>query len=288
MKKFLTMFLLVLLLAGCGTVEESGPTVAATTYPVAQFTEAVCAGTDIQVNRIITDSVSCLHDYSLTVNQAKTVERADVIVLSGAGLESFMADVFADKECIDSSAGIALLEGDADHDGDSDAHGEGDPHIWLSPENAKAMVHNIADGLSQRYPDLADTFAANAAAYAQKLDALQQEGTEMLQNLSCRELVTFHDGFAYFAEAFDLDILAAVEEESGAEASAADLKQIGELVHEYNLPGVFTEVYGSNAAAGIIAAETGCKTAALDLGMGDCDYETAMRNNFAAIAEVLA
>ncbi|MDD3164732.1 MAG: metal ABC transporter substrate-binding protein [Oscillospiraceae bacterium] len=287
MKKLWSLLLLTgafLILAGCGaaSTEQSGRSVAATTYPVAQFTAAICDGTDVTVSRIISDSVSCLHDYSLSVRQAEAVEQADVVICSGAGLEDFMEDVLKNKQTvIECSEGIPLRENE-DRD-----EGEFDPHIWMAPENAAIMVQNIADGLAAVFPEDAKTFAQNAAALQQQLSALQAEGEALLSKLSCRELVTFHDGFGYFASAFDLTILAAIEEESGSEASAQDIRQIVELVTQNRIPAVFVEANGSDAAAKIIAGETGCAIGTLDMCLGDADYFAAMRANFDALGEAL-
>lgn len=279
--RILVLLLLCLALAGCAKQQDAAQArVTATTYPVAQFTEAVCEGTDIAVSRVISDAVSCLHDYSLSVDQMKAIAQADVVVLSGLGLEDFMEDALADaKSYIDASAGVPTHAGE---------DGTTDPHIWLSPENACIMVQNIADGLAERFPDKAETFQKNAEAYCQSLQQLQADGEALLSTLSCRELVTFHDGFSYFTSAFDLTILAAIEEESGAEASAKDLTEIINLVNAHALPAIFTEANGSTAAASVVSEETGCAVFALDMCMGDRPYLDAMRYNLETIAEALS
>ncbi|MBS6367625.1 MAG: zinc ABC transporter substrate-binding protein [Clostridiales bacterium] len=279
---------LMLPLTGCSSAEEpERPMVAATTYPVAQFTQAICAGTDIEVERVITDSVSCLHEYSLSVRQAEAIERADAVILSGAGLEEFMNDALSNAAyVVDASSGIALLEGEQHHTQYEESDGA-DPHIWMDPDNAEIMVANIADGLAECYPDLAEQLQQNAEAYCQELQALKQEGQEKLAQLKTRDLITFHDGFAYFAQAFDLTILASIEEEAGAEASAQDLTEIVALVREYDLPAIFTEQNSTSAAASVVQNETGCGVGVLDLGMGEQDYFTAMRSNYDAVLEAL-
>ena len=87
MKRFFALFLLfVLILTGCGTVEAPAQ-IAATTLPVYEFTTLLCQGTPLTVTRLVTEEVSCLHDYSLNVRQVKAAEAAELIVISGAGLE---------------------------------------------------------------------------------------------------------------------------------------------------------------------------------------------------------
>jgi len=286
---FSVLLLCLLLLSGCaGKVETAD--IAATTLPVYEFTEAICQGTDLTVGRLVTESVSCLHDYSLNVNQVRQAERAELIVLSGAGLEEFMEDILTGKPSVDASQGIALLESEEHekgHDHEDGHHHEHDPHIWLSPANAKIMAANICQGLTAQYPQWESAFSANLETLLTKLDALEQYGQDTLSQLSCRELITFHDGFAYFAQAFDLDILAAVEEESGSEASAKELIGLITLTREHHLPAIFVEQNGSTSAADILCRETGAKEYALDMAMAGDSYFEAMYRNIDTVKEAL-
>lgn len=293
MRRIICGLLLLLLLAGCSRRETE--TIVATTAPVQQFAQAVCEGTGLEVGLIISDSVSCLHDYTLSVRQMVALEKAETVILSGGGLESFMEDALAGKERIISCAdGVALLcaehehehghEHEEEHDHD---YGEYDPHIWLDPDNAAMMTRNIASQLGALYPEYAAQFSENAEGYCARLAALKADGLAALEGISCRGLITFHDGFAYFAQAFDLEILAAIEEESGSEASAKDLKAMIELVRGAEVPAVFVEQDGSRAAAGVISGETGCRIGVLDTMLSGADYFAAMEANIQAVKEAM-
>lgn len=285
MKRFFALLgLILLLLPGC-TKQEAPAKVAATTLPVYEFTSRLCDGTGITVTRLVTENVSCLHDYSLNVRQVRAAEAAELIVISGAGLEDFMDDLLVGKETIDSSANIALCLSEHHHDHEHE-HTE-DSHIWLSPENAKQMARSICVGLTQKYPEHKATFEANLQTLLADIDALQTYAKQQLANLNCREIITFHDGFGYLAQAFDLHILTAVEEESGSEASAQELKNLIQLVREHNLPAVFTERNGSVSAADIIAAETGVKVYSLDMAMSGDSWIEAMYQNIDTLKEAL-
>lgn len=299
MKKrtLLLLLALALFLPGCSTTAPTAQIVA-TTKPVYDFTVALCNGTELEVGLLISDSVSCLHDYSLSVSQVRSAEAAEVMVISGAGLEDFMEDLLhKSATVIDSSVGIPLLEstvehdhdhgsGD-DHDHDHEAEHENDAHIWLSPENAKLMAKNICNGLCDAYPSYSGVFQENLTTLLDRLDALQSYGTSTLKNLFCRDLITFHDGFAYLAQAFDLTIVAAVEEESGSEASAKELIELIQEVEYHHLPAIFTETNGSVSAAQIISSETGAAVFTLDMSMSSGDYFENMYHNINTLKEAL-
>lgn len=295
MKKFLSALLCaatVLLLCGCGA--EPPAQIAATTLPVYEFTQSLCQGTPLTVTRLVTEEVSCLHDYSLNVRQVKAAEAAEVIVISGAGLEDFLDGILVPEKLIDASRGIALIlpeehshEEEHAHSQDDEHNHDRDPHIWLSPANAMIMAENICQELSRVYPEHKKTFEKNLAQLLEQLEALRLYGEQTLSTLSCREMITFHDGFAYFAEAFDLEILEANEEESGSEASAKDLIHLIEEVEHHNLPAVFTEKNGSPSAAQVISRETGAEIYALDMAMAGNSYFDAMYHNIDTIKEAL-
>lgn len=285
MKKFTLIMLLLLVLGmvGCGTTGESAP-ILATTRPVFDFTSALCEGTGLEVNLLISDSISCLHDYSLSTTQMRSVEKAETIVLSGAGTEEFAEDLLSGRDnLVDSSEGIALLECNEEHQHDHEADG----HIWLSPVNAKAMAENICVGLSERYPDKESLFAANLEKLTEKLDALQKYGEETLSSLSCRELITFHDGFSYMADSFGLTILSSVEEEDGSLITSSTRIELTNLILEHKLPAIFTETNGITDSANAIAKDTGVSVFVLDMCMGETDYFTGMYHNIDTLKEAL-
>ena len=290
MKRTLLLFLILpLILTGCKT-KESTAQIATTTQPVYEFTTALCAGTGLRVCQLVTENVSCLHDYTLQVSQMRAIEKAEVIVISGAGLEDFLIDsINYSTTQIDASYGIETFhceEHNHEHT-DHDHFHEIDPHIWLSPTNAMIMAENICNGLKKQYPEHSSVFDYNLSELLEQLEKLQAYGNQTLSQLQCRELITFHDGFAYFADAFDLAILKAVEEESGSEASASEIVALVNLVYEYQLPAIFTESNGNTSAATIIAAETGIPIFQLDMALSGNSYFETMYCNINTIKEAM-
>ena len=294
MKKLPLIFLLMLLLCGCAPEEPAD--IAATTLPVYQFTQRITEGSGLTVSRLVTESISCLHDYTLTVDQMKAIESADVVVLSGAGLEEFLEDALdSADQVIDSSSGIELMEsGHHHHHHDRETaeeedahHHEHDPHIWLSPACAARQAQNICAGLSGEYPEYAALFEENLADLLADLEALNAYGQAQLADIGSNEILTFHDGFGYLAHAFGIEIVEAIEEESGAEASAKELIHLIEEVRLHDVTAIFVEENGSGSAASIIAAETGIKLGTLSMAMSGDDYFSAMYANIDSLKEAL-
>ena len=292
MKKLPIVILLLLFLCGCDSKPQAD--IAATTLPVYQFTQRIIEGSGLTVQRLVTEEVSCLHDYTLTVGQMQAIEGAQVIVLSGAGLEEFLDEALDSAEAvIDASVNIALLEGGHHHHhGDEEPaveehHHENDPHIWLSPSCAAQQARNICAGLSAEYPEFAELFEENLGHLLSELKKLEDYGRAQLSDLSRREILTFHDGFAYLADAFGIEIVEAIEEESGAEASAKELIHLIEEVRRHDIAAIFVEENGSGSAASIIAAETGTKTGMLSMAMSGDDYFSAMYANIDSLKEAL-
>ena len=107
--KYFALILAILLVSGCGAAPIVEGGIAATTAPVAQFARAIAEGTGLTVSQVINDSVSCLHDYSLSVRQMELVEKSRLVLISGAGLEETMEDALSAAETVvDCAEGIAL------------------------------------------------------------------------------------------------------------------------------------------------------------------------------------
>lgn len=290
---FLIIALICGLISGCGPQES--PDIAVTTLPIATFTEALCQGTGLTVEQLITEEVSCLHDYTLTVSQMRTIEGAKLIILSGAGLEEFMEEALTGAEAVaDASAGIELLEGGCHHhhedeeDHADDHEHELDPHIWLSPENAAVMAENICWALCAQFPEQKEQFLANLPGLLEEIRAVERYAEEQLSTLSHREIITFHDGFGYLAHAFDLEILEAIEEESGSEASAMELIELIGIVERHGVPALFIEANGSSSAAAVISRETGVPVYTLTMAMSGESWFDCMYHNIDTLKEALS
>ena len=292
-QKIFGLFLaLTLALSSCAPAvpEDQGLHVLCTTYPLYLFTTAVTEGAEgVEVTLLVNSQTSCLHDYTLTVADMKAIEGADVIVMNGAGLEDFMSNPLAQSNAsvIDCSEDMDLLPA-LEHEG-HEHHGheeELDPHYWMDPHRAGQMVERIAGGLAALEPDGAETYRANAS---NALTALSQVDPWYRDAVfPPYPLITFHDGFQYFADAEGFDLLRAIEEEDGSTVSAAEIKELAALIESENIPAIFVERNGSRSAAEVLSRETGCAVYELDMlmsgdGRGIQPYLDAMDANWKSV-----
>ena len=172
MKQFLIILMCLCMILGfCGCRSQNQAQIITTTLPVYEFTSALCGGTGLSVDRLVTQNVSCLHDYSLQTNQMRMIEGAELLVISGGGLENFLEGMEIHSMVIDASSGIDLHCGEHSHEGHSHEH---DPHYWLSPVHAKSMVQTICTRLAEKYPEHRSQLKENEVVLLEKLDTLEQ------------------------------------------------------------------------------------------------------------------
>lgn len=148
---------------------------------------------------------------------------------------------------------------DCDHD-----HGTLDPHIWLDPALVKIQARNIRDGLSRIDPAQSERYAANTAAFEQKLDRLDQDIRAILKPLpeNRRTFLVFHPSWGYFAKAYGLHQVSV--EVDGKEPSPKELSAIISKARETGAKVIFVQPQFSEKSAAVIAQQIGAQVVRLD------------------------
>ncbi|WP_225735690.1 metal ABC transporter substrate-binding protein [Gulosibacter chungangensis] len=145
-----------------------------------------------------------------------------------------------------------------DHD-----HGDENPHIWTSPTLASEMTTEIATGLASVDEAHAETYETNAAAYVEKLDALDTWIAENIESVpeADRLLVTNHDALTYFNHDYGITFIGSVMPswDDNAEPSAAEIDTLVAAIKDSGVQAVFTETQLSPGTAEAIAKEAGVK-----------------------------
>lgn len=298
MKKSMLSALLALALAmcsGCAAEEDAGKTIVTSFYPMYVFTQNVVRDVPgVRVVNMASESAGCLHDYQLQTRDMVTLEGADALVINGGGMEQFMDKVIAQRPelpVINASDGIEMLCGEDDHDGHDHDHGVYNAHVWLDPALAMRQVQNIADGLAAVDSENAEAYQRNAAAYKARLQALHAELSAQLAPLAGSAIVTFHEAFTYFADAYGLVVAGVIANDAGEEPSTRQIAATCDLVKQYQVKALFVEPQYPTKSAETIARETGASVFTLDpvvSGDGSPEsYENAMRENARVLTEAL-
>jgi zinc transport system substrate-binding protein len=238
------------------------------------------------------------HDYSFSPADIQKIAKADVLVMNGAGLESWLQRGIrsAGKKnllVVDTSAGIKLITGlevrplpGVHSEPDADAGGP-NPHIWLSPINAIKQVENIRDALVSRDPASAATFRANADAYIKRLSNLDAQIRRVTASFPNKNLITFHDTFPYFARDYGFNVVATFEEFPGREPSPRTIEQLRKIIAAGNVSALFSEPQYSPKAMQVIGKEFKVPVVQLDpmeTGDGAKDfYERVTQKNLDAL-----
>jgi len=128
-----------------------------------------------------------------------------------------------------------------EHAGHDHAHGKEDAHIWLDPQNAKAMVTAIESALVKADPDHAEQYKANAANTLQKLDDLSASVSGRMASLNNTGFIVFHDAYHYFEHRYDIEAAGAISVSPDTPPSADRVRQVRDLISETGAACVFTE-----------------------------------------------
>ena len=153
-----------------------------------------------------------------------------------------------------------------DHDEEHHEHGHGgfDPHIWLDPDNARAMVHMIADTLSKADPSNADRYTANARALGSRLGDLASQVAADMEPVRSRPFIVFHDGYRYFEERFGLTAVGSAVVSPERPPGVKRLRELRARIREAGVVCVFDEPQFDNGIVNVIVEGTGVRTGTVD------------------------
>jgi len=175
------------------------------------------------------------------------------------------------------------------HAGHDHAAGSKDAHIWLDIENAKMMTNEIADTLSKKDPENADTYKANAESMVERLAELNKSIAKTVENSKDERYVVFHDAYQYFENHFGLAEPVAITLNPEVQPSAARIREIQESISEYKISCLFNEPQFSPKVLEVVAENTTATISTLDpLGSAIAEGENHYFETMTAIASSLS
>jgi len=305
MKKFIMLLLVVFsfsLMTGCagnpGTAAESDSgkiSVVTSFYPMYDFAVKV-AGEHAVVTNLTPAGIEP-HDWEPSSTDMITLEKADVFIYNGSGMEHWVDPVLSSLEnkdliVVEASKAISLLTSSEASADNTDSF---DPHVWLDPQMAKLEMHAILAALIAADPEHTESFQASYDKYALDFDALDVEFNSALSAVPQKNIVVAHNAFAYLCNAYGLTQVPIEGLAADSEPDAARMSEIIDFVSKNNVKVIFFEELVSPKVAKSIAQETGSSTAVLNPleGISDEnqaageDYFSVMRTNLKTLVDSL-
>ena len=263
---------------------EESLTVVTSFYPMYMHTKEIMKNTPHTVINMASQTVGCLHDYQLTVQDAKKLYHADVLVINGLGSENFIEKAYKQNKNLKvieasyeiekkllSDEDVHTLEADLSekdahnvHDHDHN-HSLVNDHIWLSIEGSIMQIEEIAKNLMEIDPAYASVYQENAMAYIKELRALQQMIKKDFHNLGNLKVVSVHDAFTYMLEELGIEVVDTIPEGSYENASAKQIEQLITHMRNENVKVIVTESKNKDIAIlKMIKNEIPCEVYVLD------------------------
>jgi zinc transport system substrate-binding protein len=270
------------------------PKVVVTIKPVHTLVSRLMDG--IGVPRLVVDGSASPHTFTLKPSTARAINDADIFIRVSDSLEPFTRKIVTSLPqsvtilTLAGADGVKLLDqrkggtfekhvhgheageeahlDHADEHEDHDDHDEDgkDGHLWLDPENAKAIVADITKVISARYPEYAEKIQHNAAALDADLDALDGELAAELKGSHGKPFIVFHDATQYFENHYGLSAAGSITVSPDVPPSAMRLTEVRRKISSLGAVCVFTEpsfqpnlvaavTEGTHARAGTLDAE---------------------------------
>ena len=296
-------------------------TVVTSFYPMYIATLNIVDGVKgVRLENLSEPQTGCLHDFQLTPEDMKLLSTADVFVINGGGIESFMSDVakaYPKLDVVEACEDVALLsedDADSDHDHDHDAdaesdsdhdhdheadtesdsahdhdHGDENAHAWMSVPRYRTMVKTIASHLAQKDEAHAEEYYANAEKYDAKLAKLEKEQDSLKSLTDGQNIVIFHEAYAYVADDYSMNACYLLDLDEERSVSAGEIKQVISAIKDDGVSVILAEELYGKSMGDTVSRETDVHVVYIDpLNRGEYDkdsYLDGMEQNIELIKD---
>lgn len=231
-------------------------------YPMYIIAENITDGAqNIELVNMADVNVGCLHDYTITTEDMKKIENADIFIANGLGMENFLEKAIEsnmDMKVIDSSANITdVIQDEA----------ETNAHIWTSIDNYILQVKNISNKLINLDPQNSDIYQNNTDTYVNKLEELKTRYLEELKELNGIKAISLNEAFEYMGKELEIEMTTIETDHEESTMSAEMLKNIIDKVKQENIEMIIIDKDDNESNARAIADETGAKIYKLNSGL---------------------
>lgn len=224
----------------------------------------------LQLDNLSEPQTGCLHDYQLTPEDMKLLSKADVFIINGGGIETFLSKVareYPNLVIVDTSQGIDLLEENS--------------HAWMSISRYKKQVENIAGALGDIDEENREHYREHGEEYISALERLEKQQEAIRQQIQGEKIILFHEAYDYVARDYGLEVVYTMDLDEERQVSAGEVADVLAAVEENDIAVIFAEeLYGSEMA-GTVEQESDAKVYYLDtLVRGDYDKDSYLEGMF--------
>ena len=275
-------------------------TVVTSFYPMYIAAENVIGDADgVRLENLSEPQTGCLHDFQLTPEDMKLLSTADVFIINGGGIESFMkevAEAYPNLKIIEACENTSLLseeEKDTHHHEEETeeehAHGDVNAHAWMSVSAYETQVQTIADGLSEADPERSSAYQNGVKAYLEKLDELKKRQEKLKQEISGQSVILFHEAYAYVAEDYGLQVNYLLDLDEERQVSAGEVSDVLSAVRKGHVKYILAEELYGKSMGDTIQKESDAKVLYLNpLNRGTYEkdsYINGMKKNMEILEE---
>ena len=254
-------------------------------YPMYIIAENLVDGANnVELTNMADVNVGCLHNYTLSAQDIKKIENADIFISNGLGMESFinkLVEANSSMQVIDSSKNITDTVQDEE---------EINPHIWTNLNNYIEQVNTIAEDLKQMDNANATIYEENKKAYVSELIKLRDKFEKRLEDLEGKRAICLNEAFEYMGKELGLQLTTIKTDHEESTLSAETLKNVINVAKSQNIKFIIIDKNDNKANAETIANETDAIICELNSGLtGSLDkdaYIKAMEENMDILASI--
>lgn len=256
-----------------------------TFYPIYIMASNITEGANqVELVNMTDQNVGCLHDYTLATADMKKIEKANVLIQNGFGLESFMDKIistYSNISIIDTSTNVANTIQENE---------EINPHIWTSLSNYILQVEEINQQLKKYNPENATIYQSNTEEYLRKIQQLKINYETQLSNLNAKKAICLNEALAYLAKEIGLNTTYVETDHEESSLSAETMKNLITQMKQENIKIILVDSEDNLKNAQTLANETGAKIYEFNSGMtGNLEkdaYLNSMNSNLKILKSI--
>ena len=279
MRNIYLAIILLAVLSSCkpGTEDNGKLKVVTTTTMIPDLVKNI-GGDHIVVNGLMGAGVDP-HLYKASEGDVTKLYNADIIFYNGLHLEGKLVEVFEKMEQQDKTQiGLAEYLDPSGLIGSDYFASNYDPHVWFNIQYFRQFAEKIAEILAEKDPENAESYRENLKTYNEKLTALEAEIREVIETLPAEQriLVTAHDAFNYFGQAYNFEVVGLQGLSTATEAGVQDVQRLSEFIMTNKVKAIFVE--SSVPRRTIEALQQAVKSKGFEVEIGGSLYSDALGN----------